>query len=370
MRNWGIAAAAVLLAAACSPSSGGTSTTVPEASTLPTTSTLPLGPTITIFPTTTTTEAAPEPGSLEANRLLWESQGIERYRMTIETCGDFCVSCDVWVDGETVVEVPHDRERPHHMGFGDVGWLFDVVQGVPPEWLAEVEYDSRWGYPTLIRSQPSVVHGATLRVEELQPTDEPLPEYEYPAETYGQRDLRRQARGIDAVVEGTVLQRGDFTSARFPHAQGWVIEVDLDVVWYQRAGTPPLVLGATEVIDPVVWSGLRPHALLHREGERIIFLLSAADDTAEGAPAWYASWALQRTDQGLDFLGFFAERYRFDADLPELCTRGPSGEPRDADRELALLVHWAEEFDRLGPGEPARLALRRACAADDLLLEW
>lgn len=367
MRNWVIPAAVALLAAACSQSSGGTSTTVPEASTLPTTSTLPLGPTITIFPTTTTTtEAVPEPGSLESNRLLWSAQGIDRYRMTIRACGDFCVFYEVWVDGETVVEVPHDREHPRRWGFGDVFRLFDVVEGAPPERLLEVEYDRQRGYPNLIRIERDSAHWATLRVESLQPTDEPLPEYEYPAEVHSQSDLRHQGRHIDAVVEGTVVQRGEFSPAAV-HPAGWIVEVDLDIIWYQRAGTPALGLGPMEVVDPLVWSGLHPHTLLHREGERLILLLSAADDPPDGLPAWYASWALQRTDSGLDFLGFLAERYGFDADLPELCTRGPSGEPRDADRELALLVRWAEEFDRLGPDEPARLALRRACAADDLL---
>jgi hypothetical protein len=38
---------------------------------------------------------------------------------------------------------------------------------------------------------------------------------------------------------------------------------------------------------------------------------------------------------------------------------------RSVEKELALLVRWAEEFDRLGPDEPARLALRRACAVAD-----
>ncbi len=116
--------------------------------------------------------------------------------------------------------------------------------------------------------------------------------------------------------------------------------------------------------------GRHPHALLHQEGQRVILFLQYARPLPDGSAAWYASWALQRTDDGLDFLGFSAERLGFDADLPQVCTRGPSGKPRDADRELALLVRWAEEFDRLRPGEPARLALRRACAADDLLPEW
>jgi hypothetical protein len=267
-----------------------------------------------------------------------------------------------------VVEIPLDREHPHRMGFGDVSWLFDVVEGIPAEWLSEIEYDAQWGCPTRIAVNPGWMDGGWgLRVEDFQPTTEPLPEYEYPAETYSAYDLRHEGRRIDAVVEGTVIRRGAFvpSSRENPHGEGWLVEVDLDTIWYQRAGTPPLVLGAMEVIDPPVWSGLQPPTLLHREGQRLILLLSVSDEATEGVPAWYASWAVQRTDQGLDFLGYFAERYGFDADLPELCTRGPSTAVRSAEKELALLVRWAGEFDRLGPDEPARLALRRACAADD-----
>lgn len=366
-RHLVIPAAAVLLAAACSQSSGGT-TAAPSAS-LPTTTRPAISPTTTLLPTTTSTVAAPAPGSLGANRLLWEAQGIERYRMTVETCGDFCGSYEVWVDGDTVVEVPADLDHPYHMGFGNVSWLFDVVEGAPPERLVEVEYDRQRGFPTLVRIERSPLHWATLRVEGLQATDEPLPDYEYPAEAAEAAGLRNQMPGVDAVVEGTVSWRGAYTPPEV-YPDGWLIEVAVDAIWYQRAGMPALGLGSAVVIDPLVWSGLQPHTLLHREGERLILLLSAAEDATEGWLAWYASWALQRTDAGLDFLGFLAERYGFDADLPELCTRGPSGEPRDADRELALLVHWAEEFNRLGPGEPARLALRRACAADDPSPGW
>ena len=287
--------------------------------------------------------------------------------MTIRACGDFCLFYEVWVDGEAVVEVPHDREHPRRWGFGDVNWLFDVVQGLPPG-SAEVDYDPVRGFPTRITTT-TFTDGSSLRVEDLQATDEPLPDFEYPAELSPQSDLRHRGRHIDALVEGTVMGRGAFTPAGV-YPGGWVVEAAVDAIWYQRAGTPALGLGPMEVVDPLVWSGLHPHTLQNREGERLILLLSAADDPPEGLPAWYASWALQRTDTGLDFLGFLAERYGFDADLPELCTRGPSGESRDAERELALLVHWAEEFDRLGPDEPARLALRRACAADDLLPEW
>ncbi|MBN2113523.1 MAG: hypothetical protein JW785_05275 [Acidimicrobiia bacterium] len=369
IRRWHlvIPAAAVLLAAACSQSSGGT--TAAPSSSLPTTTKPATFPTTTLLPTTTTTVAAPAPGSLEANRLLWEAQGIERYRMTIETCGDFCGSYEVWVDGETVVEVPADLDHPHRMGFGDVSWLFDVIEGAPPERLVEVEYDRQRGFPTLVRIERVAGHWATLRVETLQVTDEPLPDYQYSAEGPGAHDLRHQIRGVDAVVEGTMLTRGDYTPPEV-YPDGWLIEVAVDAVWYQRAGTPALGLGSAMVIDPLVWSGLQPHTLQHREGERLILLLAASDDTTEGRPAWYARWALQRTDAGLDFLGFLADCCGFDADLPELCARWPSGEPRDAGRELALLVRWAEEFDRLGPGEPARLALRRACAADDLSPQW
>ncbi len=364
----------MLAAAACSGPSGDAFPSTPASSSLATTTiTSPFtSSTIIVFPTTTTT-TAPEPGSLEANRLLWESQGIDRYRMTITMCGDFCPSAEVWVDGERAVEIPLDREHPHRMGFGDVSWLFDVVEGIPAEWLSEIEYDAQWGYPTRIAANPGWMDGGwSLRVEDFQPTTEPLPEYEYPAEAYSAHDLRHEGRRIDAVVEGTVIRRGAFVPSSLENllGGGWLVDVNLDTIWYQRAGTPPLVLGAMEVIDPQVWSGLQPHTLQHQEGQRLILLLSAPDKATEGLPAWYASWALQRTDDGLDFLGFLAERYGFGADLPELCTRGPSGKERDADRELALLVHWAGEFDRLGPNEPARLALRRACAADDLLPEW
>jgi hypothetical protein len=359
--------ATALLVVACSGSSGDASTSTPASSLGTTTITSPFtSSTIIVFPTTTTT-TAPEPGSLEANRLLWEAQGIERYRMTIRVCGDFCVFYEVWVDGGTVVEIPHDREHPHHWGFGDVDWLFDVVESIPPR-SAEVDYDPVRGFPTRI-TPTNFGEGSSMSIEDFQPTDEPLPEYEYPAEAHSQSDLRHQGRYIEAVVEGTVLERGDFTPAEV-HPRGWIVEVDLDIIWYQRSGTPTLSLGITEVIDPLAWSWLQPHTLQHREGQRLILLLLASDNSTEGVPAWYASWALQRTDDGLDFLGFFAERYGFDADLPQLCTRGPSGEPRDADRELALLVRWAGEFDRRAPGEPARLVLRRACAADDLLPEW
>jgi hypothetical protein len=363
---WLIPVAAALLVAACSGSSGST-TTNSGPSSLPTTSTVPAFTTITIFPTTTTTAAAPEPGSLEANRLLWESQGVERYRMTMEMCAWYCVGpYEVWVDGETVVEIPPKGDDPHLLGLGDVSWLFNVIEGIPPEWLHRVEYDPQWGYPTQISVDDpgSIDEEWGLRVEDFRVTDDPLPEYESPAEVDQEAGLRNQMRDIDAVVEGTVGQRGDFSPPGV-HPDGWLVEVDVDTIWYQRPGTPPLSAFMLEVIDPLAWLGLQPHTLQHREGQRLILLLSVSDEVMEVVPAWYASWALQRTDQGLDFLGFYAEQYGFDADLPQVCARGPSTAARSAEKELALLVRWAEEFDRLGPDEPARLALRRACAADD-----
>jgi len=360
--------ATALLVAACSGSSGDASTSTPASSSLPTTTTPFTLSTITVFPTTTTTTAAPEPGSLEANRLLWESQGMERYRMTVTVCGQAgCYSYEVWVDGERVVEVPSDTDYPYRMGFGDVGWLFDVVESIPEEYRRRIEYDPRLGYPTEIGFDApfSIDEEWSLAVEDLQATHEPLPEYEYPAEPNYGVQLGREVRETAALVEATVIRRESFIPvSREYWDDGWIVDVDINTIWYQRPGAPPLSTGAAQVIDPVSW-GHHPHALLHQEGQRVILFLRYSRPLPDGSTAWYASWALQRTDQGLDFLGFRAERYGFDVDLPQLCTRGPSGKERNAEAELALLVHWAGEFDRLGPDEPARLALRRACAADD-----
>jgi hypothetical protein len=309
--RWLIPVTAALLVAACSGSSGST-TTVSGPASLRTTSSLPAFTTITVFPTTTTTAAAPEPGSLEAYRLLWESQGVERYRMTMELCAWYCVGpYEVWVDGETVVEIPPKGDDPHLLGLGDMSWLFNVIEGLPPEWLHRVEYDPQWGYPTRISVDDpgSIDEEWGLRVEDFRVTDDPLPECESPAEVDQEAGIRNQMRAIDAVVEGTVGQREGFSPLEV-HPGGRLVEVDVDTVWYRRPGTPPLSIGSMEVVDPLFSLGMQPHALLHREGQRLILLLGAPRQMPDGTWAWPARSALQRTEGGLDFLKFYAEHYR------------------------------------------------------------
>ena len=124
-------------------------------------------------------------------------------------------------------------------------------------------------------------------------------------------------------------------------------------------GEPPTIYPRTRITVLDTGTAAAPRTLWGLEGERVIIpvhYLPASD------ASWYSTdwWAALTTDDGLVFVGQEAEYFGINLEFPTLC--GPSAEAaRDSDQELAFLIHWTEELNRLGPDDDPDLALQRAC---------
>ncbi len=238
------------------------------------------------------------------------------------------------MDDDALVEVPPPGTDPRPAPlFGDIDWLFDVVESIPPAYLREVVFDPTLGYPTLVVAVGPFHQEWTARVEDLQPTaDDP------PAVPAAAASLPWMSRGrmqhVRTIVAGTV---GGVLAPSFDDP-GWIVE-------FHPESTPG---GGLRILDPLPVAGL-PLVWGH-QGESLILFLAEETPRLGEDPTPTAEfsivWAARRTDQGLEFVGPADAAPFLNTEVPRLCVpaadRTASAPPTllGADDQLAVLTEW------------------------------
>ena len=283
--------------------------------------------------------------ALDGARARWQAGAPDRYRFTAELSSEWedAQQIEVWVDGDRVVE---GRGEDAILGLdprlGDVAWLFDLVESIPPAYLQEVAFDPTLGYPTLMVAAGAFGREWTLRVEKLEATDAGPP-----AVSAVTAPLPWMSRGhfqqVDAIVEGIV---GETLGPSFD-GPGWIVAFHVQDSYFPGvtySGERGLL-----IIDPLV--AARIPMLWDRRGERLVLFLAADGPPALGEnPNTVADyrllWAARRTDGGLEFVGPTDAAPYLNAEVPLLCV--PAAERKatspatlaSADEQRAVLTEW------------------------------
>lgn len=279
---------------------------------------------------------------LEAARALWRSRGLTRYRYTAELGWDWGSAgrYQVWVDTGRTVEVPPPGTAPlPYPRFGDVEWLFDLVGSIPPEYLRDVVFDPKAGYPTMVMGVGPGHEEWMLWVRDLTSTTESLPGVPE-AEPSLPWLSRGRIQEVVAVVEGALV---DGTAVSFD-PPGWVVWLQQETVLAWRDSTPPPGAEPLRVVDP-----LRPAqlpVLRGAEGRSLVLFLGRAESRA----GFRLLWAARRTDRGLEFVGPANAVPFLNAEVPRLCvpvaqrTGASPATLASTNNQLAVLTEWVRRL--------------------------
>jgi len=367
MRRWvAVAVALVLVGAGCDGGEAGTTSVPPVSSTAPP-GTEPTVVTTTTVPATSTSAPVVEPPAVSESpwqpdldlppfpgqdELLaawakWETSGPTDYTF-VTSGGSFFSGGEYRVfvtGGDTTVvtlEPPYQSAGVVLGALGPMERLFAFVESIASEHL-HVRYDPTWGYPTRVTQAPApLVDGSwSVKVSDFQVLQQPpVVEGDDPTTLGPEWWQLLRAHG---VVEATVLgPTGPFGG----DWGGWVVAIEDTQVLYWASKVAPtegyLKAGGiiiTAVADPASFG---PRILRGTEGERLILLLGhpPGEPWGEEQSLFRVLWAARRTDNGLEFLGPWAEFTTINQGLPGLC--GPTDEPRDADAEIDLLVRLVD----------------------------